>query len=780
MTSLPEVEPVAHDLAQDLASAVAAGEVEVHYLPIVDLSDGMVTGVEALARWCTDGQVIEAEVFLELAERSGAMVAIGRHVVEVACARVARWNADHAERPLRISVNLSWAQVVEPDLVDHLAAVLTETGLDPGLLSVELSERTLRDLGDRARGLLRSIDSLGVRVAVDDFGTGATSLVALQQHPIHELKVDRSFVARMDEDPSAAAIVRGVIALAHSLELRVVAEGVERPAQEQMLRSLRCQRAQGWLYARPAADLGEVIHAAGAGAARSLVRRLPIHHELWAGIATPGSAARFVEAVFEAAPIGMVLVDGNGEHVAVNPAAADILGHPVEDLTGRSCWEVVHPADLEADLAGTDRLLRGEATSYRLEQRALTADGAERWVEVTVSGIPGDHRARGEAPRLLRQVRSIEDERRSGEDAALLRSIIEASPDALVITDVTGRCTHWNRAAQLMFGWTADEMVGAPVARLVSAPGKMALARAIAHAVQGRVGRWPEANLVGADGGLREVDVTLGPVLDREGGVVGIVALARDVSDQRAATRALREAHAALGAHASDLSASNDRLASFAATLTHDLLQPVAAVDGFLGLLWSHAEELTAEHRDWLERAVRGKERISEAIQALHRAATEGELELVPLAVGPAVEEVARDLALPAGTVDLTGAASLLVRADHGLLTRVLTNLIQNSTKYRHPDRPLRVVVAGRPDGDDGFRTVVVTDNGLGLADDELESVFVRGVRGRAAGATMGTGTGLATVRSLVERMGGQVWAERHPDGACVCLRLRASSPAEA
>jgi len=780
MISLPEVEPAAHDLTQDLASAVAAGEVEVHYLPIVGLSDGMVSGVEALARWRTDGQVIEAEVFLELAERSGAMVAISHHVVEVACARVAAWNEDHLERPLRISVNLSWAQVVEPDLVDHLAAVITETGLDPGLLSVELSERTLRDLGDRARGLLRSIDALGVRVAVDDFGTGATSLVALQQHPIHELKVDRSFVARMDEDPSAAAIVRGVVALAHSLGLQVVAEGVERPAQEQMLRSLRCQRAQGWLYARAAADLGEVIHAAGSGAARSMVRRLPIHQELWAGIATPGSAARFVEAVFDAAPIGMVLVDGKGEHVAVNPAAAEILGHAVEDLTGRSCWEVVHPADLEADLAGTDRLLRGEVTSYRLEQRALTADRCERWVEVTVSGIPGDHRARGEAPRLLRQVRSIEDERRSGEDTALLRSIIEASPDALVITDVTGRCTHWNRAAQLMFGWTADEMVGAPVARLVSTAGKMALARAIAHAVQGRVERWPEADLVGADGGPREVDVTLGPVVDRDGQVVGIVALARDVSEQRAATRALREAHGALAAHASDLSASNDRLASFASTLTHDLLQPVAGVDGFLGLLQAHADELTDEHRDWLERAIRGKERIAEAIQALHRAASEPELELVPLALGPAVEEVARDLGLPSGTVDVTGVANLLVRVDHGLLTRILTNLLQNSAKYRHPERALTVAVTARVDGDEGFRTVVVTDNGLGLADDELESVFVRGVRGQAAGATIGTGTGLATVRSLVERMGGQVWAERHPDGACLCLRLRSSGPAEA
>jgi signal transduction histidine kinase len=116
---------------------------------------------------------------------------------------------------------------------------------------------------------------------------------------------------------------------------------------------------------------------------------------------------------------------------------------------------------------------------------------------------------------------------------------------------------------------------------------------------------------------------------------------------------------------------------------------------------------------------------------------------------------------------------TVLVRADHGLLMRVLSNLLQNSARYRHPERDLEVTVTCRSDAADGFRTIVVTDNGQGIQDDELESVFVRGVRGRASGASIGTGTGLATVRSLVERMGGRAWAEPHPDGARVCLHLR-------
>ncbi|MGV3759479.1 MAG: EAL domain-containing protein [Actinomycetota bacterium] len=775
MTTIPDLDDGIHDLAEDLAVAAAAGEVQVHYLPTVGLADGAVHGVEALARWCPDDQVIEAEVFLELAERSGAIVAIGRHVLHTACTEVAAWNRQPGERdPLHLSVNLSPAQAVDPSIVDDLAEAIATSGLDPALLTIDLPEPCLRDLGEAGDRLLRAFAGLGVRVALDDFGTAATALPLLQDR-VDELKVDRSFVARMDQDPGAAAIVRSVLALGRALGVSVVAEGVERPAQEQMLRTLRCEAAQGWLYARPSHDLAAVVEAAQQAATRSLDRRLPGHGELWAGIATPGAAARLVEAVFEVAPIGMVLVDGHGRHVAANPAAADLLGHPAADLTQRSCWEIIHPADLQADLEGTDRLLRGEATSYRLEQRAVGADGVERWVEVTVSGIPGDHRARGEAPRLLRQIRSIAEERRAGEDAALLGSVIEASPDALAITDVHGRCTHWDRAAGRLLGWTADEMAGQPVSRLVTPNGQMALARAISAAVQGSVGRWPEASLVGADGERREVDVILGPVLDGEGQVDGIVALGRDIAELRAGNRALREAHEALAAHAADLSAANERLGAFAATLTHDLLQPVAAVDGFLGLLRNHAEELTDDHRDWLEHAIRGKERIAEAITALHRAATEAELDLVPLALGTAVEEVARDLGLGEGSVDTSAVGRLLVRADHGLLARILANLLQNAGRYRHPDRPLQVTVTARDDGDDGFRTIVVTDNGQGIAADELDEVFERGVRGRAASGTLGTGTGLATVRTLVERLGGSAWAEPHEGGARICLRLRCS-----
>ncbi|HEX4868290.1 MAG TPA: EAL domain-containing protein [Acidimicrobiales bacterium] len=761
-------------IAADLGYAVARGEIHVHYLPVVELASGTVVGVEALARWHRGNEVLDAGAFLDVALKTGAIVPLGRHVIEQACAAVAGWNARHPHRPpLKVAVNLSLHQLLEPDSVEHMARSLQQAGLDPTLLVVEMGEDSLSELGEGLTPTLTALRDLGVRLVVDDFGTGATSLVALQQHPMHALKIDRSFVSRMDEDESAAAIVRGIAHLGQDLGLGLVAEGVERPAQEQMLWSLRCEIAQGWLYARAAEDLDEVVETAAAAAESSLARRPADHHELWTGMSTPGSAARFVEAVFEASPIGMVLIDDTGRHLAVNPAAAELLGRFPAELQGKACWEVVHPTDLREDLAGMEALLRGECTSYVVEERVIDAGGNPRWVEVTVSGLTGYNLARGQSPRLLRQLRSIADERQAGEDAAALRSIIAASPDALVIADQSGRCSHWNPAAEALFGWTEAEMVGQPLTRLVVAPDQLALAHVLADATTGRAVRWEDATWISSTGEPRPVDVTVGPIHDADAGVVGLVALARDATDQRAAHQALREAHRALEAHAGELGVANDRLASFASTLTHDLLQPVAALDGFLMLLDQHAIELEDDHRDWLQRAIRGQARLRDAITALNRAATEQELSLAPLALGPVVDQVLDDL--PGGVVELDVLTDHLpiVLADRGLLTQVLANLFQNSQRYRDPSRPLRVAIDAQPDA--ASWVISVTDNGLGIADDERSSVFERGVRGRSAQATAGTGTGLATVRDLMRRMDGEVWAEPHEGGARICLRLRAA-----
>lgn len=763
------------DLAADLQLAVERDELRVHYLPIVGLTDGLVIGVEALARWHRADRVLDTQLFLSLAEKTGAIVEIGRWVMHRACEDVTKWNQTHPERaPLRLAINLSLHQLTEPDAVDQLAAVLQATGFDPTCLSLEVGEDSLHELGHAVGPILLSLKGLGIRLSVDDFGTGASSLVALQRYHLDELKIDRSFVGQMDSDGDAATIVRGVVRLAQSLGLDTVAEGVERPVQEQMLRSLGCDVAQGWLYAKPGEDLTATVSLADAAALSSLERRPAEHSGLWEGSPSALSATRFLEAVFESAPIGMVLVDETGRHLAANPAAAELLGRDAQDLLSMTCWEAVHPEDLLADLAGTDELLRGESPTYVVEERVVGIDGRQHWVEVTVSGVPGDHQANGTDARLLRQIRSIEDSRRASEDAAVLRSVVAASPDALVITDDLGRCTLWNPAAERLFGWTEKEMLGASLSRLVDSSSQVNLARAFADATAGIPVRWPDATWRSSTGEHRPVDVTIGPILDASGERIGLVTLARDVADQRAAAAEVASAHEALGLHAAELAAANTRLATFAGTLSHDLLQPMVALDGYLSLLERDTPELSDEHREWLVGAVKGKERMSDAIDALYRNAVSDELPLVAVDLGRVVEELVPELVGELGDAQVIVGDLPQVAADRGLVTQVLANLIQNTGRYRSSERRLVVEIQARSEGESWV--VVVADTGLGISTDELESVFEAGKRGRSSGGTNGTGTGLATVRTLMQRMGGEIWAEPEPSGGVrMCLRFQSA-----
>lgn len=244
------------------------------------------------------------------------------------------------------------------------------------------------------------------------------------------------------------------------------------------------------------------------------------------------------------------------------------------------------------------------------------------------------------------------------------------------------------------------------------------------------------------------------------------------VAEERLADTALREAHEALAARADELLHANERLASFAATLSHDLLQPVTALDGFLSLLDRYADELTEEHRSWLHGALRGSVRISQVIEALHRDASTDELTLVPVALDEVIADLLVELPTGDDAVVIESGDLPTVLADHGVLAQVLVNLVQNALRYRADDRQPRVRLEARRDR--ATWVLVMTDTGRGIHPDELDAVFLQGFRGRSSSGTSGTGTGLATVRALARHMGGDAWAEQHDGGARLCVRLRA------
>jgi diguanylate cyclase len=231
-----------------LGLAIKANELRVLYQPIVRLADDRVTGVEALVRWERPGiGLLLPEEFIPIAEENSLVAGVDCWVLQEACTRSVKW----CEAGGTLAVNLSGSTLQQGGVVSTLREILGRTSLSPGQLTLEITETTLLSGTGTAQLNLRRLRDLGVRLSIDDFGTGHSSLSQLQQTDVDMLKIDQCFVSQMDHDPASAAIVKAIITLGHALGLTLVAEGVERPAQAALLREQGCDSAQGWLFGRP-------------------------------------------------------------------------------------------------------------------------------------------------------------------------------------------------------------------------------------------------------------------------------------------------------------------------------------------------------------------------------------------------------------------------------------------------------------------------------------------------------------------------------------------------
>jgi len=226
-------------------------QISIAYQPIVDMTSERLTGFEALLRWThPERGMIAPSTFVPVAEESGLVLALGRWALRTACHQAAEWNR-RFERPVTVTVNLSGRQLQDEALALDVEAALRESGLDASNLILEMTESVIMHESSTARDRLHELKRLGVRLAIDDFGTGYSSLSHLQQFPVDILKIDRSFLHRMHQGPNDAALVRTIIALAKLLSLRTIAEGVEDCEQQEQLRELGCDSAQGFLFGRP-------------------------------------------------------------------------------------------------------------------------------------------------------------------------------------------------------------------------------------------------------------------------------------------------------------------------------------------------------------------------------------------------------------------------------------------------------------------------------------------------------------------------------------------------
>ena len=238
--------------ADELQTAMTSDQLVLYYQPKVDLATGLVHSVEALVRWDhpTRG-LLYPDAFLALVEESGLMPTMTRLVLEMALDQAAAWQGQG--RDLTIAVNLSASSLVDADLPEQVAALLAARGVPSQALQLEITEEFLMADRDRARAILTRLRENGVQISVDDFGTGYSSLSCLRELPVDELKLDQSFVFPMADDARAAALVASAISLAHSLGMRIVAEGVANAVAYAELARMGCDQAQGYFISRPVA-----------------------------------------------------------------------------------------------------------------------------------------------------------------------------------------------------------------------------------------------------------------------------------------------------------------------------------------------------------------------------------------------------------------------------------------------------------------------------------------------------------------------------------------------
>jgi PAS domain S-box-containing protein len=239
-------------LETDLRRAIDQGEFRVYYQPILSLQNGQIVGFEALTRWQSPQGMVMPNDFIPVADETGIILSINRQLLPEACKQLLFWQQMFPSNPpLSLSVNISPKQFTQADLAAQIGQLLEQSGMNPRCVDLEITETIAMADAEKSAGMLSGLKALGVGLDIDDFGTGYSSLSRLQSFRVDTLKIDRIFVSRMDTDHETLEIVRVIINLAHSLGLKVVAEGVETQAQLDLLRQLGCERAQGYLFSKP-------------------------------------------------------------------------------------------------------------------------------------------------------------------------------------------------------------------------------------------------------------------------------------------------------------------------------------------------------------------------------------------------------------------------------------------------------------------------------------------------------------------------------------------------
>ena len=522
-------------LLGDLRRALEVNELVLHYQPKVSIGTGEVVGAEALVRWQhpTHG-LLFPDAFIPTAEHTGLIGPLTSYVLDGALAQARVW-AD-AGQPLLVSVNLSGRNLLDEELPDEVAGLLIAHGVSASLLELEVTESAIVLDPVRARRSLDRLAELGVRLSIDDFGAGYTSLGQLKTLPVNELKIDRSFVMTMTTDARDALIVRSVIELGQNLGLSIVAEGVETAEALSTLRGFGCDIAQGYYLARPAPievfDAWRLTRKTGE---RVIATRL-------AAAVSPEVTLRASEdrfrTLFTHAPIGVIETLADGTLVAANPELCAMLGYREDELIGHTVRMITDPVD-QAQQAREMAALSGSSNGYISQRRYRRKDGSIVAVLVSVGVV---RQLSGAVHRMVGMAIDISEldaaHAEMAERQTFTDALLAGTGAGIVACDSTGQLTLMNHAARKWHGLDPDiepsrDQLSQLTVDLFEADGVTPLAfetsplmRALRH---GEISS-AELVIVPPEGSPTRVIVTGTAMLGPTGDVVGAVVTMHDLT----------------------------------------------------------------------------------------------------------------------------------------------------------------------------------------------------------------------------------------------------------
>ncbi|HZV26290.1 MAG TPA: diguanylate cyclase [Acidothermaceae bacterium] len=466
--------PVRLALLGDLRHGLEMHEIVLHYQPKVNVASGKVVGVEALARWQHPTQgLLYPDSFIPAAEHTGLIGPFTRYVLDAALAQAKVW-ADGG-MPLPVSVNLSGRNLLDENLPTEVSDLLAAYGVPASLLELEVTESAIMLDPIRARRLLQSLADLGIRLSIDDFGAGYTSLSQLKTLPVDELKIDRSFVMTMASDARDALIVHSVIELGQNLGLNIVAEGVETAQALVTLRGFGCDIAQGYYIAKPApAKTFEAWLIARETAAPVPVAVTPtrragdavlVERDLGEAM-SPAAALRASEerfrALFTLAPIGIAETRADGTIVAVNPRACEMLGYQSDELIGQPSSMLTDPRDRAQQ--AKDIAEASSTDGYAARRTYRRKDGTPVAVLISVAVVRQTSGAVSRMVGMMVDISELEEAQQSIAAASVelathqmfTDSLLDNAGAGILACDTTGELTVINRTARRWHGLDPD------------------------------------------------------------------------------------------------------------------------------------------------------------------------------------------------------------------------------------------------------------------------------------------------------------------------------------